>query len=401
MRKLLLSFLFTLFIYATVNAQSEATVVYIEVYKKIAVDEMKRTGIPASITLAQGILESNSGESALAKKANNHFGIKCKSDWKGETFTQDDDSKNECFRAYPTAKASFIDHSNFLKTRPNYASLFQLDPVDDSAWAYGLKKAGYATAPDYPQKIMKVINDYELSQYNFPELEIEDSIQLAKESSNIQPIKKDTLKKSTITSSHSDTSIRLQIVKDSINKDSITLNKIAGINNGSTTQSLNSVPTPPNSIGSLVVAEKMIVKNKDTAIFISNTFEKQKDSVVLKKYPVQYPSVRFRINDVPALWVKEGTSYLEIAQHNNIELYKLFEYNEIKESDLAEEDQLIFLGPKKKSSNKKTHIVKEGETLYSISQSEGIQLKYLLLYNILLNEKPLKSGSTVLLFNPK
>jgi LysM repeat protein len=247
---------------------------------------------------------------------------------------------------------------------------------------------------------MKVINDYELSQYNFPELEIEDSIQLAKESSNIQPLK-DTLKKSTITSSLSDTSIRLQIVKDSINKDSITLNKIAGINNGSTTQSLNSAPTPPNSIGSLVVAEKMIAKNKDTAIFISNTFEKQKDSVVLKKYPVQYPSVRFRINDVPALWVKEGTSYLEIAQHNNIELYKLFEYNEIKESDLAEEDQLIFLGPKKKSSNKKTHIVKEGETLYSISQSEGIQLKYLLLYNILLNEKPLKSGSTVLLFNPK
>jgi len=417
MRKLLLGFLFSLFIDATVNAQSEATVVYIEVYKKIAVDEMKRTGIPASITLAQGILESNSGESALAKKANNHFGIKCKSDWKGETFTQDDDSKNECFRAYPTAKASFIDHSNFLKTRPNYASLFQLDPVDDSAWAYGLKKAGYATAPDYPQKIMKVIDDYELSQYNFPELEVEDSIQLSKESSTVQ-LKKDTLKKSSITSNlndtnfnnntiikipitNKDTSIKLQIVKDSINQDNITLTKVVGIQNSANSPSLNSAPTPPNSIGSLVVEEKVHTKNKDSSVLISDTLKKQKDFIVLKKYPVQYPTVRFRINDVPALWIKEGTSYLEIAQNNNIELYKLFEYNEIKEADLVDEDQLVFLAPKKKTSSKKTHVVKEGETLYSISQMEGIQYKHLQLYNILLTENALKAGSTVLLFNPK
>lgn len=89
---------------------------------------------------------------------------------KGETTYQDDDSKQECFRAYPNANASFIDHSNFIKTRPNYAPLFQLDPVDDSAWAIGLKKAGYATASDYANKLMKVIDDYELSQFNFPEL---------------------------------------------------------------------------------------------------------------------------------------------------------------------------------------------------------------------------------------
>jgi len=400
------------------------------------VDEMKRTGIPASITLAQGILESNSGESALAKKANNHFGIKCKSDWKGETFTQDDDSKNECFRAYPTARESYIDHSNFLKTRPNYATLFQLDPVDDSAWAYGLKKAGYATAPDYPKKIMKVINDYELSQYNFPELEIEDSIQLAKENSNnsrpkidtqtkdplkinlsidtlkidtlkIDSLKKDSLKKDIIkldTSSsinkdsnfQKNTNVRQYKVEDSI-----TLNKVAGINNSPSSQSLNSAPTPPNSISSIVYGPKSAIINKDTTVIKSNTPKNQKDSVQSKKYFVQYPSVRFRINDVPAIWIKAGSSYLEIAQSNNIELYKLFEYNEIKEADLADEDQLVFLAPKKKTSNKKTHIVKEGETLYSISQTEGVQFKYLQLYNILLAENSLKSGSIVLLFNPK
>jgi len=154
----------------TLAAQKTATLIYIDQYKDIAIKEMKRTGIPASITLAQGIVESNSGESNLALNFNNHFGIKCKTDWKGETTYQDDDTKQECFRAYPNANASFIDHSNFIKTRPNYAPLFQLDPVDDSAWAIGLKKAGYATASDYANKLMKVIDDYELSQFNFPEL---------------------------------------------------------------------------------------------------------------------------------------------------------------------------------------------------------------------------------------
>ncbi|MFZ9302592.1 MAG: glycoside hydrolase family 73 protein, partial [Sediminibacterium sp.] len=211
----------------TAHAQSEATVVYIEQYKKIAVQEMKRTGIPASITLAQGILESNSGESNLAKKFNNHFGIKCKSDWKGETTFQDDDAKQECFRVYPTALASFKDHSDFLKNRPNYAPLFALDPVDDSAWAYGLKKAGYATATDYPKRILKIIDDYELSQYNFPELENEVEEETAKAVSDgpkavaILP-KKDTvvaIVKDTISTKSLDTVIKQPVVAiDSIKK---------------------------------------------------------------------------------------------------------------------------------------------------------------------------------------
>ena len=171
--KLIFLFLYLLPLYSI--AQKTATLIYIDQYKDIAISEMKRTGIPASITLAQGIIESNSGESNLALNFKNHFGIKCKSDWKGETTYQDDDSKKECFRVYPNAAASFVDHSNFLKTRPNYAPLFELDPVDDSAWAYGLKKAGYATASDYPKKLLKVINDFELSQYNFPELDIFDN----------------------------------------------------------------------------------------------------------------------------------------------------------------------------------------------------------------------------------
>jgi flagellum-specific peptidoglycan hydrolase FlgJ len=168
--KYIATILIILFLPFITKAQSNLTNLYVEKYKDIAIKEMKRTGIPASITLAQAILESGSGESNLAKSANNHFGIKCKTEWTGPKTYQNDDAKNECFRVYPTADSSFRDHSNFLKNRPYYASLFELDPVDDSAWAYGLKKAGYATERDYPQKLLKIIDDYELSQYNFPEL---------------------------------------------------------------------------------------------------------------------------------------------------------------------------------------------------------------------------------------
>ena len=140
------------------SQNNSGTISYIMQYKAIAMKEMKRTGVPASITLAQAILESNSGESDLAKNHNNHFGIKCKSDWTGAKTYQDDDAKQECFRAYDAAEMSFKDHSNFLKNRPNYVDLFLLDPVDDTAWAYGLKKAGYATDPNYSNLIKGVIN---------------------------------------------------------------------------------------------------------------------------------------------------------------------------------------------------------------------------------------------------
>ena len=118
---------------------------YIEKYASVAVSEMHRSGVPASITLAQGLLESAAGESVLATKANNHFGIKCHSDWKGKKTYKDDDKENECFRVYPNASASFRDHSDFLRYQDRYKSLFDLEPTDYKAWAKGLKKAGYVS----------------------------------------------------------------------------------------------------------------------------------------------------------------------------------------------------------------------------------------------------------------
>lgn len=139
---------------------------YIEKYSDIAVKEMKRTGVPASITLAQGLLESRAGQSPLASEGNNHFGIKCHNDWDGKKMYYDDDARGECFRVYKSADESFKNHSDFLRGRDRYKSLFDLKQDDYKGWAHGLKKAGYATDPKYAQKLIKLIEDYELHEYD-------------------------------------------------------------------------------------------------------------------------------------------------------------------------------------------------------------------------------------------
>jgi len=142
---------------------------YIEKFAGIAVEEMHEHKIPASITLAQGVLESGSGKSELALKSNNHFGIKCHKGWKGNSVSHDDDAIGECFRKYNDPEISYKDHSLFLTSRKRYANLFKLHPTDFTGWAYGLKKAGYATDPKYPQKLIGIINKYELYKYDLVE----------------------------------------------------------------------------------------------------------------------------------------------------------------------------------------------------------------------------------------
>ena len=145
---------------------NDFTIAYIGMYKNIAIDKMEKYNIPASITLAQGILESGNGLSTLAKKSNNHFGIKCHSGWKGKRVYHDDDKKGECFRKYPTPEGSFNDHSIFLTGRGRYEFLFDLKPDDYKAWAKGLKKAGYATDRKYPKKLISFIETFELYKYD-------------------------------------------------------------------------------------------------------------------------------------------------------------------------------------------------------------------------------------------
>jgi hypothetical protein len=374
---LLLTFILWMSVHSVWAQNNKTTLDYIEQYKAIAMKEMKRTGVPASITLAQAIVESNSGESNLAKNHNNHFGIKCKSDWTGAKAYQDDDAKQECFRAYDAAELSFKDHSNFLKNRPNYVALFLLDPVDDTAWAYGLKKAGYATASDYPKKLLKIIDDYELAQYNFPELANE----IDEEEEASTKVLADTIKVI-------ETEVKI-------------LNKPAGITQVSETNYL--APLPPKQLPS-VQADTI---KKEVIAAIQTT---QKESVridtatviqpILNQPKYNYPEGRFRINQVPVILGKENRSFVEIAIKYNVPLYKLFEYNDIKESILLDRDQLIFLAPKKKEGATSFHIAKDNTTLHEISQLEGIQLHLLKLYNPQLNAS-VKEGTQVLLFKSK
>ena len=139
---------------------------YVDTYSQIAMEEMLQYGIPASITLAQGILESGAGRGELTRRANNHFGIKCHSSWKGDRVYHDDDEKGECFRKYKDAKYSFRDHSLFLAERSRYQKLFQLRKNDYKGWARGLKAAGYATDPRYPDKLIRIIEKNDLTRFD-------------------------------------------------------------------------------------------------------------------------------------------------------------------------------------------------------------------------------------------
>ncbi|MFM7646082.1 MAG: glycoside hydrolase family 73 protein [Sphingomonadales bacterium] len=139
---------------------------YIIQYESLAIAEMKRTGVPAAIKLAQGIHETQAGTSTLVQRSNNHFGIKCKTGWSGPSVRHDDDARAECFRKYDTPEASYIDHSNFLKSNPRYFSLFDLSPTDYQGWAWGLKKAGYATNPKYSEALIRLIEEYDLNRYS-------------------------------------------------------------------------------------------------------------------------------------------------------------------------------------------------------------------------------------------
>jgi LysM repeat protein len=376
---------------------NSTTIAYITQYKTIAMKEMKRTGVPASITLAQAILESNSGESNLAKNHNNHFGIKCKSDWTGAKTYQDDDAKQECFRAYDNAELSFKDHSNFLKNRPNYVDLFLLDPVDDTAWAYGLKKAGYATASDYPKKLLKIIDDYELAQYNFPELANEIEVE---EEEGVK-----TPSDGPVNNVLADTPVNKVVVDKPVNKVIVetpvkTLNKPLGIAQKNSNDSL--APLPVVALDTIKKEVIIAVQTtKKETIKIDTAKATTMTEPILPKQPTyNYPEVKFRINQVPVILGKENMSFIEIALKYNLPLYKLFEYNEIEASNLLKRDQLIFLASKKKTGATSFHTVKYNTSLHEISQLEGVQLSALKLYNPQLTD-PIKEGTQVLLFKEK
>ena len=342
-----------LLITVSVQAQKERGEAYISTYKELAMAEMLRSGVPASITLAQGILESQFGESDLVKTSNNHFGIKCKTEWTGAKTYHDDDEKAECFRVYPTAADSYKDHSDFLKTRPNYAFLFTLDPTDYDGWAKGLKKAGYATSATYPQKLLKVINDYNLQQYSLLAMERQ------KNGSPAMPA-------------------------------DINANMVAA-----TTTTGPKVSEPLTSMIAVKISEKETVIEKTVS---GNRVDVFTPATVLKeKKMASYPTGVFTINHSKVIYVMEGISLLSLANQYDIPLSRLMEFNDFTEMDVLDTDRLVFLERKMKKGNIDFHIVSAGETLHGISQQEGIRMDSLLEYNHLTKNASVSTGDKLLL----
>ncbi len=307
-------------------AQKEQDVVdYIEQYKNLAIAEQIRSGVPASITLAQGIHESAAGKSDLATRGNNHFGIKCKSTWTGDTLLHDDDAKQECFRKYPSSEQSYVDHSNFLKGSTRYSALFTLEITDYIGWASGLKKAGYATNPLYVRKLTELVEKYNLQQYTY------DAIQLAKTGTSPGEVIPE-LDANTTESNPSNTG----------NSQSSTL-----FSESNKTEQKNNEPeaSKPNSIST--------------------------DNIETYK-------------GLKGIWVKKGQSLVDLAVNHNLRYAKLLEMNDLPDAPLHK-DMFIFLEPKRKMGTIEFHTVKEGETMQFISQKEAIKLETLYHFN---NMKP-------------
>lgn len=349
--------------YAFSFAQNEKAVNYIKQYKDAAIQEMKRSGVPASITLAQGMLESGYGESVLCKKSNNHFGIKCKTEWTGAKVYHDDDEKGECFRAYASAADSYKDHSDFLKSRPWYAFLFKLDPTDYEGWAYGLKKAGYATEKNYPQSLIRIIKEYNLQDYTLAALNKKTDVtptEIVQTESNIIELKKiDTV----------------EISKPTLINDTVETAKVE-------------------------IVEETLTDYTDTETVINpNNVLKENSVDSLKKKSI-YPENIFTINHAKVIYAKEGTSLLALANQFGISLGNLLSYNELDEMDVLDTDRLIFIERKLKKGEKDFYEVQGYETAYEIAQKQGVQLQTILNLNKLQKNSPLKKGDKVYLRTP-
>ena len=293
------------------------TAAYINQYKNIAMQEQIRTGVPAAIKLGQAILESQTGKSRLATEANNHFGIKCKTEWRGPKIYHNDDANGECFRVYDNAEASFIDHSNFLKTRTHYAFLFKLDVRDFTSWAFGLKQAGYATNPNYPAQLIKAINDYDLAQYTL--------IAIEQKKKGIDFVVSPAPTKELIPAP----------TKEVIS---------------TPTKEVSPAPAPaPTPAPTTAVS------------LLENT--------------------KVTINHTKAIVATKGSSLLAIASQQKISLSKLFEYNELAEMNILDQDRILFIEKKQKYGASESHTTIGTETLYSIAQKEGVLLSSVLALN--------------------
>ena len=342
---LLLSTFLTVLILNAKAQNPELVDEYIKQFKDLAMSEQARVGIPAAVTLAQGIHETGAGTSRLAKLGNNHFGIKCKRGWKGQTIKHTDDRPNECFRKYSNPIASYKDHSNYLRNNPRYGSLFKLSMTDYAAWCIGLRRAGYATNPRYAQMLIKIIERYKLQEYTYA-----------------------AMGNNPFSNSYAE-SRKNEIVPEN---DPVTTPVPAVA-----TTSTPAAVTPP-------VKTKPVVTQR-----VSNSGVKvaeQRTVPVTQRVTVDHPPYGklVRVNGLRAVYAKEGDAPLEYAVRNSIRYRRFLELNDLKDAPLAS-DMYLYLERKHFRGVRPMHMVRPGENMHIISQKEGIQLRYLRELNLLAN----------------
>lgn len=318
-RRILLAGMLWVAVPVFAQTTQELYTAYIQLYYPIAQEQQRLYGVPACITLAQGLLESGAGRSPLAQKANNHFGIKCAGDWNGNTYHQDDDSKDECFRKYKRVADSYRDHALFLQ-RPRYNELFSLQVTDYKGWAHGLKRCGYATDPAYAGKLIKLIEDYNLMQY----VTIEEQLPATDTTqASDKPDKSDKQSKSRKTGKpHSTT-----------RKD-----------------------TP---------AETTSAKGQSSALSMG-TVDLFTEHTVLRNNTCKYVVAR------------EGDTFQSIAAEFNIRLKAIYRYNDIRNTDyVLQKGDKVYLQMKRKKADKRYAIyrVRRNENIWQIAQDKAIQVE--------------------------
>ncbi len=341
---------------------------YIKQYYMLAIADQKLTGVPACVTLGQGVLETMAGTSDLMQQANNHFGVKCGPNWVGESITHDDEQKNECFRKYPSAADSYRDHSDHLKRNPRYAPLFTLSVTDYAAWAVGLKKCGYATNPQYAQQLVKIIEDYKLQEYTYAAL---DSSLLNKYPTGNPDIGKQE--------------------------------PIAENNTPVKEKAKKAAPTEDNTINDNPEPAKRKKAKDDEApvksYVVEEPVEAQDTTVSWDINSAVDSSKIVEINGMKAVYVNKGEMLLPYAVKYHLRYPRLLEMNDLPDGP-APFTMYIYLEKKLTYGLNETHTINDGETILMASQAEGMQLKKLMQLNQLNpNEEPV-TGTVLELQKP-
>ena len=376
-------FIVSLYFFPSAFSQKISAEQYIKTYKDNAIREMKRMGVPAAITLAQGLLETENGNSDLLKKSNNHFGIKCKSSWTAEGVSHDDDAIGECFRTYKNAEGSYRDHSNYLRENDRYAFLFKLDPRDYKGWAYGLKRAGYATNPRYPEILIKNIEENNLQQYTMVAVNEVPVFDASKYQSDPEEKAFNEIVKSKGSSNNQQVNIVSNTSKEKID---INGSKAIYETKG---RSLLAIATENN-----INLNKLLEYN-----------DLQKDGL-LEDDQFIFLEKKSKEGDKDFYIVQNNESLYDVAQKNGIRLQNLYEYNNLKG------DENIFAGSKLnlKPTSKdqpvlvkeipvitpvKTYAVQPKEGLYAISKKYGVTVAQLKEWNNLTDDN-LKVGQQLI-----